>query len=58
LANLPPLPPAGRAPQGGHNATAGKANPKDARAGASYGRNLKQGGVSKATQSNRKQGDR
>jgi hypothetical protein len=55
MANLPSLPPAGRAPQGGKNAT-GKANPKDARAGAST--SGKQGGVSSATQSNRKTGDR
>lgn len=53
MANLPPLPPAGRAPQGGKNATGGKANPKDARAGAG-----KSGGMSSATQSNRKTGDR
>lgn len=55
---MPPLPPAGRAPQGGHNATSGKANPKDARAGAKFSGNLKQGGVGKGVQSNRKQGDR
>jgi hypothetical protein len=58
LANLPPLPPAGRAPQGGHNAAGGKANPKDARAGSKYSGSPKQGGVSKASQSIRKQGDR
>jgi hypothetical protein len=58
MANLPPLPPAGRAPQGGQNAGGGKANPKDARAGAKRGAASKQGGVSKATQSMRKQGDR
>ena len=58
MAKLPPLPPAGRAPQGGHNATAGKANPKDALAGAKYSGNLKQGGVGKASVGNRKQGDR
>ncbi len=58
LANLPPLPPAGRAPQGGHNAAAGKANPKDARAGSKGSGNLKQGGMSKVAQSSRKQGDR
>ncbi|SHK06973.1 hypothetical protein SAMN02745194_04102 [Roseomonas rosea] len=58
MANLPPLPPAGRAPQGGKNAASGKANPKDARAGGGGGNGGKQGGVSSATQSNRKQGDR
>jgi hypothetical protein len=58
MAKMPPLPPAGRAPQGGHNASPGKANPKDARAGSTHGGSPKQGGVSKATQSNRKQGDR
>lgn len=58
MANLPPLPPAGRAPQGGQNAAGGKANPKDARAGARSNGAPKQGGVSKATQSTRKQGDR
>jgi hypothetical protein len=57
MANLPPLPPAGRAPQGGKNATGGKANPKDARAGTGNSGG-KQGGVSSATQSNRKTGDR
>jgi hypothetical protein len=57
MANLPPLPPAGRAPQGGKNATGWKANPKDARAGAGNSGG-KQGGVSSATQSNRKTGDR
>jgi hypothetical protein len=57
MANLPPLPPAGRAPQGGKNATGGKANPKDACAGAGNSGG-KQGGVSSATQSNRKTGDR
>ncbi len=56
MASLPPLPPAGRAPQGGKNAT-GKANPKDAQAGAVRSGG-KQGGVSSATQSNRKAGDR
>ena len=55
--HLPPLPPASRAPQGGKNTAGGKANPKDARAGG--GRSGGQGGgVSSATQSNRKQGDR
>jgi hypothetical protein len=58
LAKLPPLPPAGRASQGGHNATSGKANPKDARAGSKFSGNLKQGGVSKAAPNSRKQGDR
>ena len=58
LAKLPPLPPAGRAPQGGHNAAGGNANPKDARAGSKFSGNLKQGGVGKAAQSSRKQGDR
>jgi hypothetical protein len=56
MANLPPLPPAGRAPQGGKNAT-GKANPKDAHAGAVRSGG-KQGGVSSATQSARRTGDR
>jgi hypothetical protein len=58
MANLPPLPPAGRAPQGGKNAAGGKPNPKDARAGGSRSGSGKQGGVSSATQSNRKQGER
>ncbi|MFH5945292.1 hypothetical protein, partial [Roseomonas xinghualingensis] len=58
MANLPPLPPAGRAPQGGKNATGGKANPKDARAGSGNSGGKQQGGVSSATQSNRKTGDR
>lgn len=58
MANLPPLPPAGRAPQGGQNAGGGKSNPKDARAGTKHTASQKKGGVSKATQSNRKQGDR
>jgi len=53
-----PLPPAGRAPQGGQNAAASRDNPKDARAGAKYSGSLKQGGVNKAAQGNRKQGDR
>jgi hypothetical protein len=58
MSKLPPLPPAGRAPQGGNTAASGKGNPKDARAGSKYSGNLKQGGVGKAAQSNRKQGDR
>jgi hypothetical protein len=58
MANLPPLPPAGRAPQGGQNAPGGRANPKDFGAGAKLSGRPKQGGVSKATQSNRKFGDR
>ena len=58
MANLPPLPPAGRAPQGGKNATGGKTNPKDARAGGGGSGTGKQGGVSSATQSARKTGDR
>jgi len=58
MSKLPPLPPASRAPQGGHNAASGKANPKDARAGSKFSGNLKQGGVSKAAPSSRKQGDR
>ena len=58
MAHLPPLPPAGRAPQGGHGAAGGRANPKDLRAGAKSGGGAKQGGVSKATQTSRKQGDR
>ncbi len=58
MAKLPPLPPAGRAPQGGHNASGGKFNPKDSRAGAKHSGAQKQGGVNKVTQSNRKQGDR
>jgi len=52
------LPPAGRAPQGGRNAPAGKDNPKDAHAGAKSGGKLKQGGLNKAAQASRKQGDR
>ena len=58
MANLPPLPPAGRAPQGGKNAPGGKTNAKDSRPGASRNDAGKQGGVSKATQSSRKSGDR
>jgi hypothetical protein len=58
MANLPPLPPAGRAPQGGHNAAGGRDNPKNFRAGAKQYGAPKQGGVSKATQSNRKHGAR
>lgn len=54
MAGLPPLPPAGRAPQGGHNAGSGKINPKDARAGAGYSGSGKGGGVSRVSQSNRK----
>jgi len=57
MANLPPLPPAGRAPQGSKNATGSQANPKDARADAVRSGG-KQGGVSSATQSTRKTGDR
>lgn len=57
MANLPPLPPAGRAPQGGRNAAGGRVNPKDFHA-AKAGGGMKQGGVTKATQSGRKQGDR
>jgi len=58
MANLPPMPPAGRAPQGGQNAAGGKSNPKDSRADAKRTGTSKQGGVSKITQSSRKQGDR
>ncbi|WP_203072144.1 hypothetical protein [Falsiroseomonas ponticola] len=58
MAKLPPLPAAGRAPRGGNNATAGKANPKDARAGSKNSGDLKQGGVNKAMQASRKHGDR
>jgi hypothetical protein len=58
MANLPPLPPAGRAPQGGQSAATGKSNPKDSRAGTKRGGAPKQSGVNKTTQSNRKQGDR
>lgn len=58
MANLPPLPPAGRAPQGGKNATGGKPNAKDARVDGGRHGSGKQGGVSAATQSNRKTGDR
>jgi hypothetical protein len=57
MANLPPLPPAGRAPQGGKDSTGSKANSKDARAGGGTGKG-NQSGVSKATQSGRSQGDR
>lgn len=48
---MPPLPPAGRAPVGGKNAS-GKTNPKDARSTSGAG-NGKQAGVSKMTQSTR-----
>lgn len=58
MANLPPLPPAGRAPQGGKNSTGGQPNAKDARPGGNRNDGGKQGGVSKATQSSRKTGDR
>lgn len=58
MSKLPPLPPAGRAPQGGPTSASGSTNPKDARAGSKFSGNLKQGGVGKATQSNRKQGGR
>ena len=57
MANLPPLPPAGRAPQGGKSATGGKANPKDARPDGGSGKG-DQNGASKATRSGRGQGDR
>ena len=56
MSKLPPLPPASRAAQGGDDAASGSANPKDARAGSKFSGNLKQGGVSKAAQSSRKQG--
>lgn len=58
MANLPPVPPAGRAPQGGKKATGGKPNPKDARADAGRGSSGKSGEVSKTTQSGRSGGDR
>lgn len=62
MANLPPLPPAGRAPQGGPQARQGamgdRVNPKLARAGAWQAGPAKQGGVSKVTQSNRRPGGR
>ncbi len=58
MANLPPLPPAGRAPQGGHGAAGGRGNPKDLHAGAKQYGQPKPGGVTKATQSNRKHGAR
>ncbi|WP_439551502.1 hypothetical protein [Falsiroseomonas sp.] len=61
MANLPPLPAAGRAPQGGNNPggnNPGKANPKDARTGSKNSGAQKQGGVNKATQASRKHGDR
>ena len=55
MAHIPPVPPAGRAPQGSKS-TSGKANPKDAKAhGAGNGKQI---GVSKATQSNRNTGNR
>lgn len=56
MAHIPPVPPAGRAPQGSKS-TSGKANPKDAKAHNRAG-NGKQIGVSKATQSNRNSGNR
>lgn len=56
MANIPPVPPAGRAPQG--TVTSGsRTNPKDASANNRPG-NGKQVGVSKATQSNRNSGNR
>jgi hypothetical protein len=57
MANLPPLPPAGRAPQGGKDSAGSKANPKDARSDGGAGKG-NQSGVSKATQSGRSPGDR
>jgi len=57
MARLPPLPAAGRAPQGGHIVSAGKVNPKDARAGSKNSGHLKQGGVNKAMQASRKRRD-
>jgi hypothetical protein len=56
MAHIPPIPPAGRAPQGSKS-TSGKTNPKDAKAYNGAG-NGKQIGVSKATQSNRNSGNR
>lgn len=56
MAHIPPVPPAGRAPQGSKS-TSGKTNPKDAMAHNRAG-NGKQIGVSKATQSNRNSGNR
>ncbi len=56
MANTPPVPPAGRAPQGSKSAS-GKTNPKDAKANNHAG-NGKHVGVSKATQSNRNSGSR
>lgn len=50
MASMPPVPPAGRAPQGSKTSAAGKTNPKDAQANDRSG-NGKQIGVSKATQS-------
>ena len=57
MANLPPLPPAGRAPQGGKDSTGSKANPKDARPDGGTAKGS-QSGMSKATKSGRSQGDR
>ncbi len=60
MANLPPLPPAARAPQGGKNAAGGKsANPKDGRAGGGRsGQDGQKGKSGGGVQGNRKQGDR
>jgi len=55
MANIPPVPPAGRSPQGGKNDSGSKANPKHAQANDRAG-NGKQ--VTKATQSNRNSGNR
>ncbi len=57
MARMPPLPPAGRSPQGSKSTTGSKTNPKDAHANDRSG-NGKQIGVSKATQSNRNSGNR
>lgn len=58
MAKLPPSPPPAVLPRGGHNATAGKANPMDARPGSKNSGDRKQGGVNKAMQASRKHGDR
>jgi hypothetical protein len=57
MASTPPVPPAGRAPQGSKNTPNSKTNPKDAKA-SNHAGNGKQIGVSKATQNNRNSGSR
>lgn len=57
MANIPPVPPAGRSTQGSKSTAGGKTNPRDTQANDRSG-NGKLVGVSKATQSNRNSGNR